>query len=62
MFFVCFSLKTYFRYLKDFFTSMIGAPWSWTILSFAFSFLFSWLVFAVIWYLVVLLHGNLSFS
>eukprot|EP00090_Calanus_glacialis_P004674 TRINITY_DN13527_c0_g1_i1.p1 TRINITY_DN13527_c0_g1~~TRINITY_DN13527_c0_g1_i1.p1 ORF type:complete len:460 (-),score=70.14 TRINITY_DN13527_c0_g1_i1:189-1568(-) len=48
------------RYLKDFFTSMIGAPWSWTILSFAASFFFSWLVFAVIWYLVVLLHGDLS--
>jgi len=48
------------RYLKDFFTSMIGAPWSWTILSFAASFFVSWFVFAVIWYLVVLIHGDLS--
>jgi len=48
------------RYLKDFFTSMIGAPWSWTILSFAASFFISWFMFAVIWYLVVLLHGDLD--
>jgi len=49
-----------FRFLKDFFTSMIDLPWSWTLLSFATSFLTSWSVFAVIWYLVVLTHGDLS--
>ena len=46
------------RYLKDFFTSMIGAPWHWTILSFAASFFFSWFLFAVVWFLVALTHGE----
>ena len=48
------------RFLKDFFTSMIDLPWSWTLLSFATSFIISWVVFAGIWYLVVLTHGDLS--
>ena len=39
---------------------MIDLPWSWTLLSFATSFLISWSVFAVIWYLVVLTHGDLD--
>lgn len=47
------------RYLKDFFTSMIGATWQWTILSFAASFFSSWLLFAIIWYLVAYAHGDL---
>ena len=47
------------RLLKDFFTTMIDLPWSWTLLSFAASFYLSWLVFAVAWYLVALLHGDL---
>ena len=48
------------RFLKDFFTSMIDLPWSWTLLSFATSFIISWVVFAGIWYLVVLTHGDLG--
>ena len=48
------------RFLKDFFTSMIDLPWSWTLLSFATSFIISWVVFAGIWYLVVLTHGDLA--
>ena len=46
------------RLLKDFFTSMIDMSWSWTFFCFAASFYISWLVFAVVWYLVVLLHGE----
>ena len=37
---------------------MIGAPWHWTILSFAASFFFSWFLFAVVWFLVALAHGE----
>jgi len=48
------------RLLKDFFTSMIDLSWSWTLFSFAASFYISWLGFAVVWYLVVLLHGDLA--
>jgi len=50
------------RLLKDFFTSMIDLSWSWTLFSFAASFYISWLVFAVIWYLVVYTHGDLADS
>ena len=39
---------------------MIDLPWSWTLLSFATSFLISWSLFAAIWYLVMLTHGDLS--
>jgi len=47
------------RYLKDFFISAIDLSWSWTLFSFAASFFMSWLLFAGVWYLVVLLHGDL---
>jgi len=48
------------RYLKDCFISMIDMPWHWTILSFGASFYISWLVFAVLWYIVALEHGDLE--
>ena len=47
-----------FRYLKDFFTSMIGATWLWTILCFAASFFSSWFLFAIVWYIVAYAHGE----
>jgi len=34
--------------------------WSWTFLSFAASFFISWLTFAVVWYLIILVHGDLA--
>ena len=37
---------------------MIDMPWHWTILSFGASFYISWLVFAVLWYIVALEHGT----
>ena len=48
------------RFLKDFFTSTIDLSWSVIFLGFAASFFLSWLVFAVIWYLVVFVHGDLA--
>jgi len=54
------NMQHSFRYLKDFFTSMIDLPWSWTLLSFAASFYISWVIFAAIWYLVLFLHGDLA--
>jgi len=56
------NMQHSFRYLKDFFTSMIDLPWSWTLLSFAASFYISWVFFAAIWYLVVLSNGDLATS
>ena len=48
------------RFLKDFFTSAIELSWSWTILSFSASFYVSWTMFAVVWYLLALYHGDLE--
>ena len=52
------SIVQYCRYLKDFFTSMIDLSWSWTLLGFAASFYFSWVVFALVWFLVLYCHGK----
>lgn len=48
------------RYLKDFFSSLLDLAWSWTLLGFAASFFISWLLFALVWYLLVVLHGDLE--
>ena len=48
------------RFLKDFFSSAIELSWSWTILSFSASFYVSWTMFAVVWYLLALYHGDLE--
>lgn len=48
------------KLIKDFFTTMTALAWSWTLLSFAASFFTSWLIFAVIWYLVIFTNGDLE--
>jgi len=44
--------------LKDLFISSIHLSWSWTIFNFFASFVFSWAFFAIIWYMIALLHGD----
>ena len=46
------------RILKDLFISSIHLSWSWTIFNFFASFVCSWAFFAVIWYLIALIHGK----
>ena len=48
------------RFLKDFFTSTIDMSWSVIFLGFAASFFLSWLLFAVVWYLVAYVHGDMA--
>ena len=48
------------RFLKDFFSSAIELSWSWTLLSFSASFYVSWTMFAILWYLLAFLHGDLE--
>ena len=50
----------FYRYLKDFFTSMIDLAWSWTLLWFCTAFYLSWLIFSVVWFLIALAHGDLD--
>lgn len=48
------------RYLQDIFTTLVDVQWRWTLLVFAMSFMMSWLVFAVIWYIIAYTHGDLE--
>ncbi|XP_050302286.1 G protein-activated inward rectifier potassium channel 3-like isoform X2 [Anthonomus grandis grandis] len=44
------------KYLQDIFTTLVDAQWRWTLLVFALNFLISWLLFALIWWLIVFTH------
>ncbi|XP_068631610.1 inward rectifier potassium channel 2-like isoform X3 [Battus philenor] len=48
------------RYLQDIFTTLVDAQWRWTLLVFALSFILSWLMFALIWWLIIFTHGDLN--
>ena len=37
---------------------MIDLSWSWTLLGFGASFYFSWVLFAIVWFLVLFCHGE----
>ncbi|CAB4058528.1 KCNJN [Lepeophtheirus salmonis] len=46
------------HFMKDFFISTLELSWTWTFFMFAFVFFFSWLMFASVWYLTFLIHGD----
>lgn len=46
------------KLVKDFFISAIRLNWSWIFLLFASSFFISWLIFAVLWYIIFTVHGD----
>lgn len=48
------------RYLQDIFTTLVDAQWRWTLLIFSLSFILSWLLFALIWWLIIFTHGDLN--
>uniref|UniRef100_A0A4Y0BMU4 Inwardly rectifying k+ channel n=1 Tax=Anopheles funestus TaxID=62324 RepID=A0A4Y0BMU4_ANOFN len=52
--------RQHLRFLQDIFTTLVDAQWRWTLLVFAFSFVGSWLFFAVIWWLISYTHGDLE--
>ena len=47
------------RYLTDIFTTLIDLKWRYNIIVFAAGFFFSWTFFAVAWYLISYIHGDL---
>ncbi|XP_045596107.2 ATP-sensitive inward rectifier potassium channel 12 isoform X3 [Procambarus clarkii] len=47
------------RYLQDIFTTLVDIQWRWTLLVFAMSFISSWLLFAVVWWVIAYTHGDL---
>ena len=46
------------RYLADIVTTLVDIKWRWTLLVFSLSFLLSWLLFAVLWWLIGVAHGD----
>lgn len=48
------------RYLADIFTTLVDIQWRYNLLVFALAFTFSWLLFALIWWLVCFSHGDLD--
>lgn len=47
-------------FIRDVFTTAIDMQWRYTILSFALSFVFTWTIFAGIWWLICYFHGDLE--
>lgn len=45
-------------YLADIFTTMIDLRWKWVILIFMTCYIFSWTLFAFIWWLIAILRGS----
>jgi potassium inwardly-rectifying channel subfamily J len=48
------------RYMQDLFTTLVDAQWRWTLLVFCASFVLSWLIFGVVWYLIAYTHADLA--
>ncbi|XP_026167685.1 potassium inwardly rectifying channel subfamily J member 11, like [Mastacembelus armatus] len=48
------------RFLQDVFTTMVDLKWQHSLLIFTSAFLCSWMLFAMIWWLVAFAHGDLE--
>ncbi|XP_067672691.1 G protein-activated inward rectifier potassium channel 3-like [Haliotis asinina] len=48
------------RYLADIFTTLVDIKWRYNLMLFAMAFILSWLIFALIWWLVCFSHGDLD--
>ena len=46
------------RYLADIFTTLVDIKWRWNLLIFVLAFTLSWLIFALIWWLICFSHGD----
>ncbi|KAG7320221.1 hypothetical protein KOW79_016074 [Hemibagrus wyckioides] len=50
------------RFLQDVFTTLVDLKWRFTIVIFTMTFLCSWLLFAMLWWLVAFGHGDLDLN
>lgn len=48
------------RYLTDIFTTLIDLKWRYNILVFVLGFFVSWTLFAITWYMISYIHGDLE--
>jgi len=46
------------RYFSDLYTTLLDSSWSYCVLMFTASFYLSWLLFAIIYYVISLAHGD----
>ena len=46
------------RFLADIFTTLVDIRWRWNLLLFALAFILSWLVFAMVWWIICFSHGD----
>lgn len=67
--FVLFSLFLFtlffcilFCFAQDIFTTLVDVKWRWTILVFAMSFIGTWSIFSVIWWLIAYAHGDIDYA
>ncbi|XP_021701200.1 ATP-sensitive inward rectifier potassium channel 11 isoform X2 [Aedes aegypti] len=50
------------RFVKDLVTTLVEEQWRYTLTAFMLSFFSSWILFAILWYLVAYAHGDLIFD
>ncbi|KAI5620693.1 ATP-sensitive inward rectifier potassium channel 8 [Silurus asotus] len=50
------------RFLQDVFTTLVDLKWRFTLVIFTMTFLCSWLLFAMAWWLVAFAHGDLDLA
>lgn len=48
------------RFLQDVVTTLVDLKWRFTLVIFSMTFLCSWLLFAMFWWLVAFAHGDLN--
>lgn len=48
------------RFMQDLFNTLVDCRWRYTLLAFVLGYLVSWMVFALIWYLIAAAHGDLG--
>uniref|UniRef100_UPI00358E02FF ATP-sensitive inward rectifier potassium channel 11 n=1 Tax=Myxine glutinosa TaxID=7769 RepID=UPI00358E02FF len=48
------------RFLQDVFTTLVDFKWPYTLIIFTMSFLCSWFLFALVWWLIAFAHGDLD--
>ena len=46
------------RYMADIFTTLVDIKWRWNLLNFVLAFILSWLIFALVWWLICFSHGD----
>lgn len=46
------------RYMADIFTTLVDIKWRWNLLNFVLAFMLSWLIFALLWWLIAFSHGD----